>query len=189
MTGIQPSRAAVLVAAVAAALALAAPAGAKTYTVSGTQTVVDEDAGTFTMQGGLIGDWAVTSFKQLGTSPLYRARGRERFAGCLDVRRDGSCAGDPSGTLTFRMLYRAMFGSQDSASLVWGACLHPIVRGTGAFAGARGVIAMADTPSAGGVRTAYIGNVTLGARSHRKARSAARAAAATGVRMGCVGTH
>jgi hypothetical protein len=68
----------------AVGLVLAAPAGANSYAVSGTQTVVDLDAGTYKMHGGLLGDWTVTAFKELAKSPLYRARGRERFEGCPD---------------------------------------------------------------------------------------------------------
>jgi hypothetical protein len=160
-----------------AVLALAAPAGATTttYPVSGDQTVVDEQAGTYKMSGGLIGDWAITSFKELATTPLYRARGTEHFSGCLDRGRDGSCANDPSGTLDFTFRYWAQFGPGDA--LVWGACWHPITGGTGAFKGASGVLMMADTPSGnGGFTTAYIGSVTL-KKGARSSRSHARAAA------------
>ena len=91
--------------------------------------------------------------------PVYRAKGTELFSGCLDVRRDGSCKGDPAGTLRFRFKYWAQFDAQ--GGLVWGTCYHPITGGTGAFAGATGVIAMVDTPTPEGVSTSYIGNVTL----------------------------
>jgi len=153
----------------AAALMLAANASAKTTTVpvSGTQTVVDEDAGTYKMSGSLIGDWQFTSFTEIATSPIYRAKGTELFSGCLDVRRDGTCTGDPSGTLRFRFKYWAQF--DDEGALVWGSCLHPITGGTGAFAGATGVLSMVDTPTPQGVSTAYIGHVTL--RGSAKARA------------------
>jgi hypothetical protein len=167
---------AVLIAALAA-LALAAPAGAKTttYPVSGKQTVVDEAAGTYKMSGGLIGDWALTSFKELAKTPLFRAKGTEHFSGCLDRGRDGSCAGDPSGTLDFTFRYWAQFGGD---GLVWGACWHPVTGGTGAFKGAQGVLTMTDTPVGGGnVRTDYIGSITLRKGSSRTSRSHARAAA------------
>jgi hypothetical protein len=61
---------------VAAMAGFAAPAGAKTatYPVSGKQIVVDEDAGTYKMTGGLVGDWSVTSFTELATAPLYWAQ-------------------------------------------------------------------------------------------------------------------
>jgi hypothetical protein len=175
---IQHRRALGAVAAVAAAVAVAAPAGAATVPLSGTQTVVDENAGTFRMHGSLVGDWAITEFNVLDTSPLLHAKGAERFSGCLDRGRDGSCKGDPSGTLRFTIDYSALFDPPGSQTLVWGACLHPVTAGTGAFAGARGVIVMADTPTAAGVSTSYIGNLTLAGDKGRSRAAHARAAAA-----------
>jgi hypothetical protein len=169
-------------AAVAAALVVAAPAGAATVPLSGTQTVVDENAGTFKMHGSLVGDWAVTTFNVLDTSPRLHATGTEKFAGCLDRGRDGSCKGDPSGTLRFTIDYTALFDPPGSQNLVWGACLHPVTAGTGAFAGARGVIVMADTPTANGVSTSYVGNLTLaGDKGHARVHHA-RASAASAPR-------
>jgi hypothetical protein len=159
------------------ALAFAASAGATTtYQVSGKQIAVDEDQGTFVMRGGLVGDWAITSYTELQTSPIYKAKGTELFAGCIDVHRDGSCKGDPSGKLRFTFKYWAQFDS--TGALVWGSCVHPITGGTGAFANARGVLAMVDTPTAQGVSTSYIGHVTLGggSRGHARARVASAAA-------------
>ena len=169
-----------LLATVAAVLVFAAPAGAKTYAVAGKQIAVNENQGKYKMKGGLVGKWQMTSFKEIATSPLYRGKGTEEFKGCIDRRRDGSCAGDPSGTLSFRFLYWALFGPGDS--LVWGSCWHPITGGSGDFAGARGVLTFVDTPTGKGVKTAYVGNVTIGdARS-----SARRAVAAAG--SGCGGS-
>jgi hypothetical protein len=170
-------------AAAAAALAVAAPAGAATVPIWGTQTVVDEDAGTFKMHGSLVGDWAVTTFKVLRPGPVFHAKGTERFSGCLDRGRDGSCSGDPAGTLKFTIDYKALFDPPGSKNLVWGGCLHPVTSGTGAFAGARGVIVMADTPTASGVSTSYIGNLTLAGDGRAKARHAVAAAASAG--RGC----
>lgn len=144
-----------------AALALAAPAGAATYQVWGKQKVVDANAGTYKMSGGLRGTWATTSFEEVATEPYYEGTGTELFEGCLDRRRDRSCAGDPSGTLSFSFRYWGLYGSDDPSSLVWGACWHPVVEGSGAFAGARGVLTFVDSPTPGGVRTAYIGSLTL----------------------------
>jgi hypothetical protein len=168
-------------AAVAAAFAVASPAAAAPIPLSGTQTVVDENAGTFKMHGSLVGDWAIKTFHQLAVKPVFHARGTELFSGCLDRGRDGSCAGDPAGTLKFTIDYKALFDPPGSQNLVWGGCLHPVTGGTGAFAGARGVIVMADTPTANGVSTSYIGNLTLGNGS---GRSHARASAAS-VARGC----
>jgi hypothetical protein len=170
----------ILLAAVAAlVLAASANATTATYQVSGKQTVVDEAAGTYKMQGGLIGDWAITSFTEIAKVPIFRAKGTELFVGCLDVRRDGSCKGDPAGKLRFSFRYWAQFDAQ--GGLVWGSCVHPITGGTGAFAGATGVLAMVDTPTAQGVSTSYIGNVTLNGskgRTHARARAAAAGASA-----------
>jgi hypothetical protein len=154
------------------ALALAAPASGKTHRLSGTQKVVDEDAGTYKMRGSLVGDWSTTSFDEVEEpSPTYfHGRGTELFKGCLDRRRDRSCKRDPKGSLSFTFDYWGLFASPDPASLVWGACWHPIVKGTGDFAGAQGVVMMVDTPTDKGVETRYIGNVTL--RSHAPRRVA-----------------
>jgi hypothetical protein len=160
-------------------------ADAKSYRVHGKQVVVDENAGTYTMHGGLIGDWAVTSFEEDAGGVLFRAHGTETFSGCLNRGHDRSCKGDPKGTLEFTFEYAALFGSADPSSLVWGACLHPIVSGTGAFAGSRGVLTMVDHPSAQGVTTRYIGSITLaGDRKGHGARAGAAATAATLPRCG-----
>lgn len=150
------------------ALIAAGGAAAATYPVSGEQTVVSEQNGTYRMKGGLIGSWKTTSFKEIAKSPIYKAKGTEHFQGCLDADRNGSCAGDPSGTLDFRFLYWGKFGPDDS--LVWGSCWHPITSGTGDFAGAEGVLTMVDTPIATGVSTSYTGNITIGGT--KRARSA-----------------
>ena len=162
---------AMLLAAVAAALVLAAPAGAKTYQVKGAQKVVDEQAGTYKMTGDLLGAWAMTSFEEVATSPYYEGKGTEAFKGCIDRRRDRSCAGDPSGTLSFEFRFWGLFGSDDPSSLIWGACWHPIVSGTGAFAGAQGVLTFVDSPTPRGIKTAYIGSITLQGRESKRARS------------------
>lgn len=155
------------------ALAIAAPASAKTHKLSGTQKVIDEEAGTYKMRGSLLGSWAVTSFKKVPDPIYYHGRGTELFEGCLDRARDRSCKRDPSGSLSFTFDYWALFASEDPDSLVWGACWHPIVEGTGDFAGAKGVVMMVDTPTGKGVKTRYIGNLTLkGEKAARRAHSA-----------------
>jgi hypothetical protein len=162
------STAALAIACLTALLVAASGAAAATYPVSGEQTVVSEHNGTYRMKGGLIGSWKTTSFKEIAKSPIYRAKGTEHFQGCLDSDRNGSCAGDPSGTLDFRFLYWGKFGPGDS--LVWGSCWHPVTGGTGDFAGAEGVLTMVDTPTASGVSTSYTGNITIGGT--KRARSA-----------------
>ena len=165
----------VLVLACVLAVACAGAADAKTYRVAGKQIVVDEDQGTSKMRGGLIGGWAITAFEPLETAPVFHARGTETFEGCLDRRRDRSCAGDPKGTLEFTFDYWAAYASEDPASLIWGTCVHPIVNGTGGFAGAQGVIAMVDMPTPSGVQTRYEGTITLpGPHAARRLASATR---------------
>src|SRR3954470_5209176 len=181
------ARALGVIAAAGAALAVASPAhAAGSIQLSGTQTVVDENAGTFKMHGSLVGDWAITAFDVLDTSPTLHAKGTERFSGCLDRGHDGACKGDPSGTLRFTIDYTALFDPPGSQNLVWGACLHPVTGGSGAFTGARGVIVMADTPTADGVSTSYIGNLTLAGKGRSRARRArASAASAASANRGC----
>lgn len=161
----------VIAASLAVFAVLAASAGAATYAVSGKQVVVNEEEGKYKMTGGLLGAWSITSFKELSSGPIFKAKGTERFNGCLDRGRDRKCGGDPKGTLTFRFLYWAKFGPGDS--LIWGSCWHPVTGGTGDFAGADGVLTMVDTPTAHGVSTRYIGNITLaGGAAHARAWSA-----------------
>jgi hypothetical protein len=147
----------------------AGTAGAKSYSVSGTQTVVDEQAGTYRMAGDLVGAWKITAIKELATEPLLNATGRELFSGCIDRGHDGRCAGDPSGKLRFRFRYWALFAPD--GSLRAGACWHPIVSGTGAFRNARGVLQMLDAPTDdGGVETTYVGRIRTGGH-HASARA------------------
>ena len=156
------------------AVACAGAAEAKTYRVAGKQIAVDEDQGIYKMRGGLIGDWTITAFDPVEETPIFHARGTETFAGCLDRRRDRSCAGDPKGTLEFTYDYWAAYASADPASLIWGSCVHPVVKGTGGLAGAQGVVAMVDMPTPGGVRTRYEGTITLpGSHAARRLASVA----------------
>jgi hypothetical protein len=163
-----------LVTAIVAA-SFAVPAIAGTYPVSGQNVADDPSGATSHMTGGLVGQWKITKAKQTAKKPLIQARGTERFVGCIDVALDGSCDGDPTGSLRLTWLYWAKPGSKPN-TIVWGACWHPIVGGTGAFKGARGVVTMVDTPMPDGtVRTDYIGNVTIGAATTATKASAAKA--------------
>ena len=158
-----------------AALAFAAQAGAATYVVSGSQTAVDEKAGTYKMSGSLVGDWQQTSFTALATSPLFRGEGTEVFSGCLDRGRDGCGKHDPAGTLSFKFRYVAQY--TPASELLLGACTHPITGGTGAFAGATGALLMVDWPTSTGVETRYAGTITLnGKNGDSQSRVHARAA-------------
>jgi hypothetical protein len=173
-------RSALVVGVATVVLATAGAAHAKTYRVSGEQVVDDPAAGTAHMTGGLVGKWAATSVKETAKAPLIGAKGRERFSGCIDRARDGSCNGDPTGTLRFTFQYWAEPG--DAADpVLWGACYHPILSGTGGLKGAHGVLVMADTPTTDGkTRTDYLGNLTLGAVGQASARAAAVGCGPTG---------
>jgi hypothetical protein len=128
--------------AAAALLVWAAPASA-TY-VSGKQTTVSAKKGTFKMAGGLVGSWAITSFKVVKQKPVLKGKGTESFNGCMDLGHDGSCTGDPSGTMNFTFTYWAKISGKDKVEL--GTCAHPVSAGTGGFASATGFLMFVDTP-------------------------------------------
>jgi hypothetical protein len=186
MTAKRTTRIAALLAGAMATVALTGTAQAATYRVAGEQVAIKVDAsgaGEYKMLGGLRGMWTINELNEVSTSPYYEAQGTELFKGCIDRRRDRSCKGDPSGTLSFTIRYWALFGSADPSSLVWGACWHPVVAGTGDFAGAQGVMTMVDSPTERGVKTAYIGTLTLAGTGAASARAAKSSAAPR--RLGC----
>jgi hypothetical protein len=184
---VSSTRVAALLAGVVATVALTGVADAATYRVAGKQVAVNVDAsgaGQYKMRGGLRGKWTINELNEVpSTSPYYEAQGTELFKGCIDRRRDRSCKGDPSGTLSFTIRYWALYGSADPDSLIWGSCWHPVVEGTGDFADAEGVMTMVDSPTKRGVRTDYIGTLTLAgtgaASSARAVKTRAGASAAT----------
>jgi len=151
-----------VVAVTASVLAAAAGAAGAPLTVKGTQTVVNENKGIFKMHGSLVGTWYTLSWlPHYQSSTQIAATGKERFVGCLDSNRNGSCdMEEPAGTLTFSYTYWASF-KNGGKTLVRGACVHPILSGTKGFAGAKGVLFMKDTPAAGGPRTTYTGTLDL----------------------------
>ncbi|MGH8526819.1 MAG: hypothetical protein ACREXY_22195 [Gammaproteobacteria bacterium] len=130
--------------AAAALLVWAAPASA-TY-VSGKQTFVGGGKkSTYNMAGGLVGSWAITSFKELkNKGVVFKAKGTESFNGCMDLGHDGSCTGDPSGTMDFTFTYWAKISGKGKVEL--GTCAHPVSAGTGGFASATGFLMFVDTP-------------------------------------------
>jgi hypothetical protein len=133
------------------------------YSVSGKQTPRPRKEDTFRMSGGLIGDWKLDTFKTLAVKPVYRAKGTETFDGCIDVKRDGSCAGDPSGTMRFSFRYWAQLDQDGKVQL--GTCSHPVTGGSGDFADASGLVMMVDTPikKPPFTVTHYQGTITLSA--------------------------
>lgn len=174
------------------ALPAAATAGSGTpvsVEVSGTQTVVDEAAGTFAMHGSLVGAWYTTKFvPRYASSSRFVATGKELFVGCLDSNANKSCdKKEPAGSLKFTFMYWASFDPATGA-LLHGNCVHPIIGGSGSFRKAAGVIFMEDTPTGDTVVTTYTGTVEYQAATfgqtakHRTLASAgARAAGHGGV--------
>ncbi|HEX5609612.1 MAG TPA: hypothetical protein VFX45_05910 [Solirubrobacterales bacterium] len=144
---------------VAATTAGAIPVSGEQFSVSGEQKIVSEKGSK--MSGGLIGSWKITSFKVVASKPVFRGKGTESFSGCIDRKLDGSCAGDPSGTMKFSFRYWAKLDSEDAVQL--GTCAHPVTGGTGAFAGATGFLMMVDTPikKPPFLKTEYEGVITL----------------------------
>jgi hypothetical protein len=157
-------------AALVTGLALAAePATAGTTRVSGNQMPVARDdpcvAGdpsslaTYTMDGSLIGCWYTddAEFREQ-RSGTAQGTGHEHFVGCLDLGGDGSCSGDPFGTLYFSFQFSGKFDSVTFAE-IRGRCSHPVVTGMGGFAGAGSVINFKDDVATG--IASYAGNIRL----------------------------
>jgi hypothetical protein len=154
------------------ALLAAAPASAATFQVSGVQSApvssgpcFDPNALTsLVMTGGLVGCWytdtVVTHSAQPNGTPsgTIQATGTEHFVGCLDLDADGSCTGDPSGSLAFTFQFSGKFDPSTGAE-IFGRCQHPIVSGTGDLADASGVITFQDDVTNG--TSLYTGHVTL----------------------------
>ena len=137
--------------------------------VSGKQKVVNENAGKFKMTGDVKGKFKITKFHVKQTSPVFKAKGVEKFNGCVDVNKDGSCNGDPSGVLKFKFRYWASVSEDDELQL--GTCAHRIVKAKGGLKGASGFLMMVDTPisSRPGFKTHYEGVIELGDSLHRSA--------------------
>jgi hypothetical protein len=146
----------------AAGSATAVPVSGEQFSVSGKQTPAKGDGDSFRMSGGLLGSWEITSFKTVAVKPVFRGKGTELFDGCIDVKRDGSCAGDPSGQLKFKFRYWAKISPHEQVQL--GTCSHPVTGGSGDFAGATGFLMMVDTPIKKPplIVTHYEGVITLG---------------------------
>lgn len=146
-----------LVTPIAVALLVAAPANAaRAEQVAGNQTPVeicDGDSsalGTYVMDGSLIGCWFSDSFDVVRehASGNVQITGTEHFDGCWDLGGDGSCSGDPEGTLSFSFQFSGKFDLVTSAE-IRGRCQHPIVSGTDGFATASGVITFKDDVTTG----------------------------------------
>ena len=143
---------------VAVGLVVAAPAAG--FAVSGQQVPKSEVK--FKMKGDLLGKFKITKFRVIRDAPVFKAKGRERFNGCVDSDRDRSCDGEVTGRLFFKFRYWARFGDGDQLEL--GTCAHRVTGGKDGFAGATGFLMMVDTPngSPAGFKTHYEGEINLG---------------------------
>lgn len=186
---------------VVSVIALAAVTGAASaatgvpLTVKGTQTIVDEKQGRFTLHGDLVGSWNTMAFTlhYAGADGQVVGGGKELFTGCADSNRNGACdAGEPKGTLRFTFIFWSQY-KPGTETLVRGQCVHPIVGGTGAFAKAKGVLHFVDRPSGSGVKTTYRGTVELAkapsaARTEQASTRASRTSSATRSSRGACGS-
>jgi hypothetical protein len=154
-----------MAAATVIAVALAAPAGAAVTRVIGLQipdtgnVCPESSLGTYTMDGGLIGCWYTDAFDiREHSSGTVQLTGTEHFVGCLDQELDGSCVGNPTGTLRFAFQFSGRFDLITSAE-IRGRCQHLVVSGTDDFETAGGVITFKDDVSTG--IASYSGSVRL----------------------------
>jgi hypothetical protein len=177
----------IAVTALAASVAAASAASsAEPVKVNGLQIVVDEKKGLYEMKGSLVGAWAITSFTpRYQSSSEFAGTGTERFRGCHDLDRSGVCdAGEPTGSIRFTFMYWASFDPK-SGNLVKGQCVHPVTGGTGAFAGAKGLIVMHDRPTKTGIRTTYSGSLRYPASAKSATAEPTRALASSGAARSC----
>jgi len=114
------------------------------------------------MTGDLVGCWYTDTFDvtQANDNPggKFKASGTEHFVGCLNTNGNATCdPGEPSGRFDTTFVFTAKFAP--TGDEIHGRCHHPIVGGTGAFAGAGGGVSFKDIPSEG--RFPYHGEITL----------------------------
>ena len=166
-----------------AALVSAASAGAGgPYPLRGNSITINDEKGTSRTDGSLIGNWQTMSFETIAAGgEQYAGAGTELFTGCHDRNGNKKCEPAEKGSLKFTFAY---WGTYDltTGALIKGQCQHPIIGGTGAFKGARGVIYMKDTPTATGVRTVYSGTL-----AYAGSAASSRSLASRGARHGCGG--
>ena len=167
---------------------IAQPAAASVISVSGTQAFASSDPvgaaciaadpvpggapAVFTMSGSLAGCWylvdVVDKFQDNGA---LQETGHELFVGCLDRGDDGSCSGDPSGTLSFSYVFTGKFDPVTFEEIK-GRCHHHVDEGTDGFAQASGVVNFKDDVEAG-IAT-YNGTLKLASPSNTTSTSRSR---------------
>jgi len=104
------------------------------------------------MAGGLVGCWYTDTVEVLHSTAngAYQERGTETFIGCLS---DETTCGTFSTTYKFTAKYAA------DGSELHGHCEHPLVSGTGDFAGITGQVNFRDEVQTG--EFLYKGHVQL----------------------------
>jgi hypothetical protein len=175
---------------------IAQPAAASVISVSGSQAFASPgDPGgaaciaadpvpggapaVLTMSGSLVGCWyLVDLIDKFQDNGALQETGHELFVGCVDSGSDGSCSGDPTGTLSFSFVFTGKFDPMTFEEIK-GRCHHHVDEGTDGFAQASGVINFKDVVEAG-IAT-YNGNLKLASPSSNTTatnRSRTRRAAA-----------
>jgi hypothetical protein len=129
-------------------------AGPGATSVAGRQVVAsgaDCPGATFVMTGDLDGCWTTDTFDLVAAGPngIVVGRGSETFVGCIGSR---------CGTLSLSFVFVGKFDA--AGAELWGGCHHPILGGTGDFAGARGAFNFVDLPDGSGLPPAdYSGRI------------------------------
>jgi hypothetical protein len=129
--------------------------------VRGNATVIDPEAGTLSLDGGLLGTLYTTEFEVVLESPAMDVqKGREHFVGCIDSDGNGKCGtNEPTGEFRTEYVYWATFDTK-AGRLLGGECAHPIISGTGDFAGMGGLINMFDRQVGSEIRTNYTADLS-----------------------------
>lgn len=134
----------------------AVAAGNGTTIVRGVQLAAGTCAdGGYAMTGSLVGCWWIDTFdtKSDPDKSTFRASGTEHFTGCL-----GSVCGTFYTTYTFTA---KTDGPWPTSAEIHGRCHHPVIGGTGGFAGASGVLSFHDVVDVSPPYYPYVGNVHL----------------------------
>jgi hypothetical protein len=95
--------------------------------------------------------YTYVSASKLNPSGTYIEQGTEIFVGCMGTR---------CGTFETTYTFTAKYVDDTFAEEIHGRCHHPIVGGTGDFAGAKGVINFKDDVV--NLKFDYRGHITLG---------------------------
>ena len=113
-----------------------------------------EDGG-YAMTGRLVGCWWIDTFETRSdeSKSHFHASGTEHFTGCL-----GTTCGTFYTTYTFSA---KTDGPWPTSAEIHGRCHHPIIGGTGGFAGASGEISFHDVVDVAPPYYPYVGPVHL----------------------------